>query len=143
MFSQQDLAHLSPEALEDLYLETHLAERETLSESPLESESTSSALNMEVLELEMKETLTKQGGLFLKLSFRNLRLQASCSVGSDPSLLVGTQFCISEKLSYHSILFDTVKIDIMQYRPYLPSTTIGRVRVKLSDLELSSTPTVR
>jgi hypothetical protein len=128
MFSKADLERISPEELEELYLLSHDYS------SPIPE--TPPPINSRDLLLLTVHNITLNSSsprrTFLKLCFRHTRIETRAV--SDPALHTHSSFPLP--ISYHSLLFDTIKLDMMEIRPYKSSNILGRVRVRLADLEI-------
>jgi hypothetical protein len=52
------------------------------------------------------------------------------------SLDLHTNANFSLPITYHSLIFDNIKIDVMESRPYKSTNILGRARIRLADLEI-------
>ncbi|KAJ3222083.1 hypothetical protein HK099_002737 [Clydaea vesicula] len=142
-FANIDLNTVDPEQLESLYLASHV-QKPTLN-------SIGSRDNISILSTATTTIVDKNDDLmtvtiksfdshslhnkktFLRAAFRNKKIQTlpfnDLSSHSRKKLYF--------PVSFHSLLFDTLKLDIVEQRPFLSNLTVGRVRIKLHNLSLN------
>ncbi|KAJ3204824.1 hypothetical protein HDU67_009294, partial [Dinochytrium kinnereticum] len=145
-FSRIDLDEYSPEQIEAIYKAKHLGAAAPHALPP----SSDSGFNPNSYPTSMSITIERvtlsnrpsDRPLLYRVVFRGKKLSpiddttTTPTTPRSPPQRLSHQMVYRSPLTYHSLLFDTIKIDVhdLPRSPLMPHTHIGRARIRLSDL---------